>query len=553
MRPWNTPFASLVALGLLASATPTGAQTTVFELPGVPGSGFGTALDTLGDLDGDGFGEFLIGAPNLANGSLNGAGIVTVHSGADARVLYTVRGTRQGEHLGASASAAGDVDADGVPDFVVGAPDARASGLRQSGRVRVFSGRDGSVLHTWEGSRVADFFGSTCDELGDLDGDGHDDVLVGVSGRLSPTGAWVGALLVHSGRDGSVLVRAYGDRVGGLLGEQGTSALGDVNGDGRADFLGTQIGNQMVTRVFSGLDGRELHRLTFVIPSGWFRIAGHLDADLDGAGDYLLGLNGGGGGQTGQVRLFSGRDGRLLREVLGARLNESLGSSVTGVGDLDGDGHGDFVVGLSYADGPAGTQTGELRAYSGRDGHRIGSVLGDRPFQRLGEGLVGGGRDVDGDGYPEVLLSVRDAAGAESVKVISFVPDGLEAFGTGTPGCAGPLTLLANTSPRVGEAGFALHAFGLGPAATALLTSDVARPAGVLRYRVLFHVEPTRVLNHVVLPAPGPSGSLVAPLPIPADPALVGVTLVFQAVTLFPVGTCRPRIATSPGLRLTFQ
>lgn len=529
------------------------AQTTLFDIQGAPGSGFGASLDTLGDLDGDGFGEFLIGAPYAANGSLNGAGVVTVYSGADGHVLYTVRGSSPGDHLGASASAAGDVNADGTPDFVVGAPDARVPGFRNGGKVQVFSGRDGSLIHSLKGERVADFLGSSCDELGDLDQDGHDDLLIGASGRLSPTGAWVGALLVYSGRDASVLVRAYGDRVGGLLGEQGTSALGDVNGDGRVDFLGTQIGNQMVTRVFSGSDGRELHRLLFTIPGGWFRIAGHLDADLDGAGDYLLGLGGAGVSQGGQVQVFSGRDGRLLREVLGERPNLGLGNSVTGVGDIDADGRGDFVVGARYANGPAGVQVGEVRAYSGRDGHRIGSVFGDQPFQRLGEGIVGGGRDVNGDGFGEVLHSVRELSGAEHVKVLSFVPNGLAPFGTGTPGCAGPLRLLANGSPSLGNAGFELQAFGLGQGPTAFVISDVALPAGVPLHYALFHVDPARVIKHMHLRVPNLDGSLVVPLAIPPDPALAGVTVVFQVVNFFPSGQCARRICSSPGLNLTFQ
>jgi FG-GAP repeat protein len=529
------------------------AQATLFDIQGPNRGAFGTSLDTLGDLDGDGLGEFLIGAPNEANGSLNGAGAVRVYSGADGHVLYTVLGSHRGDHLGASASAAGDVNADGTPDFVVGAPDAVVPGFRDGGRVQVFSGRDGSLLHTMLGERIADFLGSTCDEMGDVDHDGHADLLIGASGRLSPSGAWVGALLVYSGLDASVLVRAYGDRVGGLLGEQGTSAIGDVDGDGRADFLGTQLGTQMVTRVFSGQDGRELQRLPFTIPSGWFSVGGHLDADLDGAGDYLLGLGAAGISQGGQVQVFSGRDGRLLHEIRGERLNLGLGSSVTGVGDLDGDGHGDLVVGVRYADGPAGTQTGEVRAYSGRDGHRIGSVPGDQPLQHLGEGIVAGGRDVNGDGYPEVLVSVRDPSGAEHVKVISFVPRGLVPFGTGTPGCSGPLRLLANSSPSLGNVTFQLQASGLGYGPTALLTSDTGLPAGVRMHYALFHVDPARVIHHVPLPWPDLDGSLIVPLAIPPDPALAGVTSVLQIVNFFPSGRCARRICSSPGLSLTFQ
>src|SRR5262249_13840086 len=143
-------------------------------------------------------------------------------------------------------------------------------------------------------------------------------------------------------------------------------------------------------------------------------------------------------------------------------------------------------------------------------------------------------------------------------KVISFVPLGLGPFGTGTPGCGGPLSLLARGLPLVGNASFELHVSHAG-ALSVLLVGDTADGAGTLRFGALFHVDPAPpppavgLLARVLLPAPDAHGSIVTPLPIPNDPALVGVTDVFQVVSFFPAGSCAKRIATSRGLLVTFH
>ena len=83
--------------------------------------------------------------------------------------------------------------------------------------------------------------------------------------------------------------------------------------------------------------------------------------------------------------------------------------------------------------------------------------------------------------------------------------------------------------------------------------SDRSVPAGVPLYHTLFHLDPARILSRTQLPAPDAQGSIVAAIPIPPDATLLGLTSYFQAVSFFPAGTCARRIATTPGLSLTFQ
>jgi hypothetical protein len=172
----------------------------------------------------------------------------------------------------------------------------------------------------------------------------------------------------------------------------------------------------------------------------------------------------------------------------------------------------------------------------------------------LGEWL-GGGHDVNGDGLPDLIASSATSARA---RVFSLVPHGLEPFGTGTPGCLGSSTLLANGVPTLGNAGFALHAASTG-GSPLLLVGDSASTAGLRRFRVLFHLDPSPpppavgLLFTRPLPAPDARGSLVAPFPLPSDPSLLGRTFVFQVASLFPAGTCRQVLTTSRGLRVTVQ
>jgi len=205
-------------------------------------------------------------------------------------------------------------------------------------------------------------------------------------------------------------------------------------------------------------------------------------------------------------------------------------------------------------DGAAGLNTGAVRAWSGRTGVVLFTVEGDLANDRLGS-AVGGGRDVNGDGIPDVVAS---SIGAAKAKVISFVPRGLVPYGSGSPGCAGTSTLLAGGVPAVGNAAFELHVSNAG-GPPILLVGDTEDTAGTLHFGALLHLDPTPpppaigILTRVRLPAPDAHGSVVAPLAIPNDPALQGLGLVFQAVSFFPNGTCATNVTTSRGLRVTIQ
>jgi hypothetical protein len=306
-----------------------------------------------------------------------------------------------------------------------------------------------------------------------------------------------------------------------------------------------------LVRVFSGADGSELLRRT--ASGGTLIVSGGLDANADGFGDVLVGAAGV-TTNTGRVQVVSGADNTVLWTVVGDATGDQLGAGVVGCGDLDGDGYGDWAAGMPGFDGPAGTNTGAIRAFSGRTGLAIATIPGDASGDRIGSSL-GGGRDVDGDGILDVIAS---SIGAARAKVVSFLPRGVEVFGTGTAGCDGALALGVSGVPTLGNAAFEVHLSHAGPAGL-LLIGDTEDTAGTLRFGALFHLDPSPpppalgLVELRALPAPDASGSVTLALPVPADPALLGMTFVFQGVSFFPAGACAQRFATTHGLRVTAQ
>ncbi|HKB16402.1 MAG TPA: integrin alpha, partial [Planctomycetota bacterium] len=130
--------------------------------------------------------------------------------GQCATVLWSTFGTSGGTGFGSAVASVGDINADGVPDFVVGAPSA-ASGSSSSlpGQARVFSGTDGSPLQVYSGANSGDRFGAAVAGAGDFNGDGTGDVLVGApAGSSFPSGP--GHAYVFSGSNGSTLLTLSG-------------------------------------------------------------------------------------------------------------------------------------------------------------------------------------------------------------------------------------------------------------------------------------------------------------------------------------------------------
>ncbi|MEO8560989.1 MAG: hypothetical protein ABI601_02875 [bacterium] len=348
----------------------------------------------IGDVDGDGVTDVVIsGTQNPPYGSTRGT--LRVHSGRSGKLLWRRDGER-GWVLGTSVEAAGDVDHDGVPDVVAGAPGV--------GMAMVLSGRDGREIRRMTGDSTEGNFGGAVAAAGDLDGDGYADVIVGASGantRLSGAGRAV----VFSGKSGARLLT--------LEGEHANDAFGSAvaGGAGRLLVVGAAgAGAAHQGRVYIFDAGNAAPRFiedadsTGVALGAMFvSIVGDVDGDAVPdvyASDFA---NRALGAATGRVYVYSGATGMTLLTLTGERAGEALGTSASRAGDVDGDGRADLAVG-SWQFGDAAWSGGKITVYSGKDGRVLRRITGRVAGETLGFDSVGIG-DVDGDGRVDFLVT----------------------------------------------------------------------------------------------------------------------------------------------------
>ncbi len=383
-----------------------------------PGSAFGYAVAGPGDLDGDGFAEVLVGAPRAGD---RGAGLVALYSGRDGSSLRDIVGPAPRGKVGQALAGGGDVDGDGVRDWVVGAPGMARNGP-DSGMARVISGADGKPLRTLFGGGQYQFFGQSVALVAHVDGEAGTDVLVGATQAPNAEQVLTGGARLVAGATGALQHVWHGNSDAEAMG-QSVAAAGDLDGDGRGDVIVGSLGADDAgadagrAYVFAGRDGSTLLVLDGLAGGDRFgyAVAGVGDVDGDGRGDVLVGAPGhdGGGDEAGAAFVFSGADGSVLHTFVGGTAGDEFGYAVAGAGDVDGDGTPDVIIGgyQLFNDGP-----GYVRVCSGRDGRLLGELSGDRRAHRFGTAVAGLG-DVNGDGRSDVVVGVpqHDAGSGRSV------------------------------------------------------------------------------------------------------------------------------------------
>ena len=354
---------------------------------------------------------------------------------------FLIDGAGANDRFGQAVAAAGDVNDDGVPDLVVGAPQNGSIFAGGPGYARVHSGVDGSVLLTvpYGGGPAA--FGSTVAGLGDLDGDGSSDIAVGAPFDDGP-GVTRGLVSIHSGSTGAVLFSYPGEVDGDRLGHT-VAAAGDLNGDGVPDFAACAFNSDVVTLnsgttiAWSGVDGSELHRWEGETNNAHFGVAIRAAGDVnsDGSDDLLV------GGLTGDLQLFSGATGEVLRTYPTPSADQAFGASLDIAGDLDGDGWPELLVGApqtSFFNGGPGF----ARLLDGASGGLLFEFTGDLVGDEFGTSVAAIG-DHDRDGVDDYLVGAPVTADTDRpgyVRIYSGVDgqiiaqllaeDGTSALGT---------------------------------------------------------------------------------------------------------------------------
>lgn len=354
----------LLDLGIWSSAGPlrfvsTGTAAVLFQVAVAPPYTASVRLWRLGDVDGDGRDDVLH--------------VLSSANGHDALVLSGQNGAVLRSHFGSTffypqlqAADVGDLNGDGRDEYLLGNSNATVAGLANAGRVELVDGASGSVLRTHVGT-VANEMRGNVTALGDLDADGKIDYVV-----HGPSAIGAPLTVIHSGASGGALsiIDSWYENVRGV---------GDVNADGRDDFMYMTPthyhgASQLTVWLMSGSGGTLWWYTTLLGSFGYGGIGQLADIDNDGHADLTVG----GGGQGIQQTVVAGRDRSVLFQM-------PWGQWLAGSpGDVNGDGFLDHFV------GSAGTF--QVRSGLPPGVGSIGSACADASGDRAAIGIGVGGR-----------------------------------------------------------------------------------------------------------------------------------------------------------------
>jgi hypothetical protein len=421
------PGAAYVVFG---KASGFGATLELFSLDGTNGFQIngeaaddrcGYSVSSAGDVNGDGFGDLIVGAFAAdPNGSRSGASYVVFGKAAgfgaslslgllDGNNGFQINGESFDDFSGSAVSSAGDVNGDGFDDLIVGADFASTNGFYSGASYVVFgkasgfgatlelSSLDGSNGFEFYGEAAFDRNGISVSSAGDVNGDGFTDLIVGAHGA-DPNGSASGAsyvvfgkasgfggLLLLSSLDGNNGFQINGEAANDESGVS-VSDAGDFNGDGFADL-----------------------------------IVGAPNADPNGSksgASYVLFGTASGFGATLELSSLDGNNGFKINGEAGA---DRSGGSVSGAGDVNGDGFDDLIVGASGGD-PNGSGSGASYV-----------ILGSMP----GESVTRTGTDIantiNGGNFKDTLsgLGGDDLLFAQGGNDKAFGGDGRDALDGG--------------------------------------------------------------------------------------------------------------------------
>lgn len=365
----------------------------------------GVATGSLGDVNGDGFDDVLVGARYADVNGLTDVGSVYVYSGKDGTTLYRVTGEGAGDWFGVSVAGIGDVDGDARPDFAVGAQFAKRGDGTSTGAAYVYSGATGARLLRLFGDGADGRFGVSVGGGRDVNGDGVPDLIVGAYLENSA--------YLYSG--------AGGARIAKLIGTPGTwygfavAMLPDVDSDKSAELVVTAPQSGAGTAaVYSGATRNLRYTLTGEKAGDWYGFAVANAGNLDGKGksELLVGAreaSPNGLSLAGSVYVYESKDGSLLKRLDGARANDAFGTSVAGVGDVNRDSVRDILIGARFGADALNQATGSAYVYSGSDFSQITKTTGEFSSDWFG-GSVAAVGDSNGDGWLEWVVG---AAGAD--------------------------------------------------------------------------------------------------------------------------------------------
>ena len=368
----------------------------------------GYETSSAGDIDGDGLDDILVSA--IQNEETGGAssGKVYLILGSSLQTSstidlgnadYSFLAENIGDHLGSSVASAGDVDGDGLDDILIGAAQNNTGGS-EAGKVYLIlgatlMGHNGSTFnlgnadHSFLGSAAGNHTGNYVAGIGDVDGDGLDDIMIGASQADNQSGR--SYLFFGASLGGSTNFDFNADHI--FYGEDSADqsgfsfAGGDINGDGLSDIV--------ISAPYNDDGGTDAGKIYLILGSSLQE--GVVPVNLSDA-DYMF---------------------------LGENAGDYAGYSVSVAGNLDGDSNADIIIGAEHShDG--GTDSGKAYVLLGASlgsfivvdlSQADYSFIGEEDFDNAGH-KVSAVEDADGDGLDDILIAANyaDLSGANSGK-----------------------------------------------------------------------------------------------------------------------------------------
>jgi len=367
---------------------------------------FGISVSSAGDINGDGYSDIIIGAEGF--NSLQGKSYVYFgETSMDTTADVTITGESTGNNFGYSVAFAGDVNGDGYSDLLVGAY-GYGSNTGRAYFYDYFMKNEISAEVLLTGESASNYFGSSVSSAGDVNGDGYQDILVGIKGYNSNTGR---ACIYFGGNvlDNVADVTLNGESMNNRFGESVSSA-GDMNGDGYSDVIigAPQYGADGRAYIYFG--GSSMNNIVDVVLNGEAlgvvfgnSVSTAEDVNGDGysdviVGDYQYNSN------AGRAYIFFGGNSvdNIADKILTGFAISGLGFSVASAGDVNGDGYSDVITGIIYAN----SNSGLSNIYFG--GNQMDSVAdvimsADLAGSNFGWSVSPAG-DVNGDGFSDVIV-----------------------------------------------------------------------------------------------------------------------------------------------------
>jgi hypothetical protein len=396
-----------------ATGLPTSAAWIVSG--GQSGAYFGWSVGTAGDVNGDAYADVIVGA-YFYDGSAGDSGRAFVFHGSTTGLsttpAWSADSGQGGALFGYAVATAGDVNGDGYADVIVGARAHDAPGpLADAGEVLGYFGSPAglatSASWTKFGTNAGDLLGNAVGTAGDVNGDGFSDVVVGAPNFDGSSSDGGGAWVYH----GSAEAAGSRDAITWTTPRR-RLAFGDFNGDGYADVVAAA---DTVIDVYPGAAAGPpgTPGQTLTISNSCVDSAG--DVNGDGYDDLLVGYAAA-SSSTGQAAIYRGSaSGISLTSpwtMNGEYAGDRFGYACAGIGDFNGDGYADVVVGAPDSSFEPGNHAGDADLFLGSP-----TGMSARQFLKFGYAhanfgsAVAGAGDVNGDGYSDVVIGAPGESG----------------------------------------------------------------------------------------------------------------------------------------------